>query len=352
MTRSRVGARARLALNVMTVALSAFSAWGWGAQITEWPPSFAHAGYVVLAVLNLATQQLANAAAARGQRALRSGQFVSAAVGIVLAITFATVTARGVEHAWARTTELARLEAAAPLEREIVALEEELAASRRALRALPSDIPGSRLLILQAPIEAALQDAQSRLDAVRTERAHALAPRDEDREAQFVFFLVGFGEPAFYWLLAAGEQSAPLASRLGPMSQSSDVPPRVPSRRHGVPSARGAGTRVARLLRGALTALAAYMPGAATPPALLRADVEQTDVMPVEPPNAHPATRARNFVPVRRPALRPGGGTPVWLDEARALRDAGLSYRAIGRRLGVPKSTIGRWLKPPPSSVA
>jgi len=345
MTQSRIGAGARSFANILTLALSLFGAWGWTTGITSWPPTFGQIGWLVLTVITLLTQQLANASAALAQRAFSRGGWISGVVGLALMFLFAGVTAMGVEHAWAATLEMAHAEAAAPLLAEIAAIEADMVANREALRALPADIPGSRLVILQAPLNEALQHAELRIEQLRADLSEASAPRED--HAHLIFWSLGFAEPALYWLLAATEPShhaVPLAGD-GAQSRSDKT---VGSSQSLAAVPRGLS------LKRALTALAALVPGAVRPPVLPRAAHVFTETPIAEAgeyrdaPLSGSRVRRCDALATRPPRGTPQRGTPLWLRDAEALRAEGLSYRVMQRRLGVPKSTLQRWVSAPP----
>jgi hypothetical protein len=345
MSKDSVGASARPFANALTLALSIFAAWGWSTEVS-WPLTLASVGWLVLAAITLATQQLANAAAALAQRAIAAPDWVCGLGGVVLAIIFAGVTAVGVEHGWAATQDLVRAERTAPLLTEIAGLEAEIAANHVALRSIPADVPGSRIVLLQAPLNQALQEGQERLDLLRADLVEAQSPGDYG-DAELIFWLLGFAEPALYWLLAAAE-TRPVPSAGRPVPPAVPAPDRSPCpepvrpayRRPRVPR------RVRAALSGALSALALHMPGAAAPQMLASAAAPETlDPAETRPDNKRPTERQirRDTSPVGRASH--ARGTPHWLGEAVALRAQGLSIRAIGRRIVQPKSTVGRWLK-------
>jgi len=341
MTRSHVGANARLLANVFTIALSVFAAWGWTTEVATWPPRLTEAGWLTLATITLVLQHLANASAALAERALRQRQRLTALAGAVLVLVFAGAVATGAEHAWAATERLRRLELTAPIASEIAALDADIETNRAALRSIPSDIPGSRIEILQAPLRDAIAQAEHRLEHLRA--AQTQAPNSADAsQAQLIFWLLAFAEPVLYWMLAAAERGVSqhnTASHPGVPPQQ-DGPSREPRDLSQVQRRR---PNLRAVTGSALAALALFAPGAATPPELRRVgagSVERFGTrVPRDPTGPGQEQRDRG----KRTSL--GRGMPAWWADAIALRATGLSYRLIARRLGVPKSTVGRWLK-------
>jgi hypothetical protein len=203
MNSKTIGGGARWALNALTGVLSVFGVWGWLSDIESWPPALADAGSLALAAVTATTQHLANAAAAHAFYALQAGRGFSCSVGLMLAVAFAAVTSQGIEHALANHDAFKREEVAAPIRADISNVEASIQSDRGALRRLPTDVPGSRLRILQAPMRAAIDDGEARLLVLRAQLAETLAQGDTDHARRHLFALLGFCEPAAYWLLAS-----------------------------------------------------------------------------------------------------------------------------------------------------
>lgn len=333
-----LGASTRLCLNVLTGALSVFGAWGWMSQVNLDHFAPADLGNAILAVITLVLQQLANGLGAHAARLWSSGRHVVALLGLALTGIFASVPAVGAEHAWTAIVSAQRAAANAPIIAEIAALERELGGDRAALRAIPANVPGSRITLLQAPLREAIAQSEERLTRVRAERA-SIDRAGGDGIAANIFKVLGFAEPCAYWFLAA--------SAAVPHDAPQDNVP-TPTR---VPLAGRAASRRKRrfvpLLTGAqqlLAALAMFAPGAVKPPAAapqpsvtINRDPDPTARLGGDAPNQ--ASQSK------KSQQRNARGTPRWLGQAIALRQAGLSFRAIDRRLSVPKSSAARWLK-------
>jgi hypothetical protein len=343
--QTEIGSSARLCANALTFTLSVFGAWGWSTEVDTWPPTLASAGFGALMVLTLLTQQLGNAGAALAQRAFAQRRWLSGVTGIAIALVFSMVTAQGVEHAWSATVEKRREAREAPLQARIGVLEAELDADRRALRAIPPDLPGSRIVILQAPLREAILQADAHLAQLRAELDLAREPAPHEA-ASLIFGLLAFVEPAFYWMLAGAEgRRAPSVPR--PAQDGGVGVPQQRKARHPSRSGRAGVPHNWLDIRSALVALSVFTPGAVAPPQArppcfdaqeaprrgrdVESDACVSDAVSGSPPR---------IVPPR--SLR---GTPSWLEEALELRRTGLSVRAAGRRLNVPKSTVGRWTK-------
>jgi hypothetical protein len=348
MNNKFIGAGARWVLNALTGILSLFGVWGWLSDIESWPPTLVDAGSLALAAVTATTQHLANAAAAHAFYALQAGRGFTCLVGLMLAVAFAAVTSQGIEHALANHDAFKREEVAAPIRDDISNLEASIQSDRGALRRLPADVPGSRLLILQAPLRAAIDDGEARLLVLRAQLAETLAQGDDDDGRRRLFALLGFCEPAAYWLLAS---SASRPMRPVPTS------PRAAS--HVAPEASRRRRRVPEWAAAAMATLASIAPGAAAPPR----DLGVVPAAQTAPPPHQPSSLRETVVSPRgtdRAGQAPNDGprhasvvrrdlghvtpAPVWLEEAKALRIKGLSYRGIERALKVPRSTLWRWL--------
>lgn len=347
MQATRIGASGRFFANALTFILSGFAAWGWCAAVSTWPPRFSDIGVMVMALLTLTTQQLGNTAAAEARQALRSGAWFSCLGGVTLSVAFAAVTSFGLDHALAKAQQFGRAEAAASIASEIAAVNQEAKDARSALLGLPSSIPASRLLVLQAPLRETIEATEARLQVLRERHAATLASTAEDRHFRAALQLLGFAEIGMYWLLA------------GSMSQS-QAPSQ--SQRRGVSGTAsrsrpdggvGRGINLSRAVFGATTlALSSIVPGAAKP---LSLPVAIPAAAAAPPPPRAPrqgavafdgAASVRKSVPKKRAGTARGTrGVPDWFEAACRLRDAGLSFRAIAGRIGVPKSTVARRLK-------
>ncbi|MEQ1812083.1 MAG: hypothetical protein ABL889_19300 [Terricaulis sp.] len=346
MATQHIGASARFFCNALTLVLSSFGCWGWCAEVQSWPPRFSDVGVIAMAAITLTTQQLANAMAARAFYALQRGAWMSAVGGVALALVFASATAFGVEHAFMTSQRLMRAEAAAEIAVEVTTATADARAANARLMDLPTNIPASRLVVLQAPLRAALETAEAKEADARARYVAATAPPENDALFQRIFELLSFCELGLYWVLAASHPTAPSQSQQSAPSQ--ETPHKSRRANRGVLRA---------LLSGATLAWSAAAPGAARPVMLPRAPTSIVGAAP--PPHAPSAYSPKSrSVPNTSPARVPraaatgrdraiGIGTtepPPWLDAARALRTRGLSYRAIEARIGVPKSTVFRWL--------
>ena len=340
METQTVGATGRICANVLTLAMSIFAAWGWCTEIHAWPIGRGDVGWLALAAITLAAQHIANACAAHAARAWHGGRRFTAALGMTLAFTFAGATAKGIEHAWSATVAEAGVEAAAPLVEEIARREHELDIDRAALRAIPANVPGSRIVILQAPLRDAIARAEAQLEQARRERA-TLGQEPREDAAASIFFVIGLSEPVLYWLLATTESIAwGNASQLPvprPVPSSGSISGPSQRTRKRVPWATGA--------QPLLAALAMFAPGAAKPPIGAPAAPITVSGEPEPIADGEAGPGPRRTPRARSLDARAMRGTPVWLSEAVALRKTGRSFRAIARQVGVPKSTVARWLK-------
>jgi hypothetical protein len=354
-----IGGSARLFTNALTIILSTFAAWGWCAEVRTWPPQVSDFGVIAMAAITLTTQQLANAMAARAFFALQRGAWMSAAAGIVLSLTFAGATAFGVDHAFMASQAMMRAEAAESIDAELRAAAADAREANARLLNLPTDIPASRLVVLQGPMRTALEAAEAREADARARYAAAIAPSANETPFRQIFEVLSFCEIGLYWVLAASQSQPPhiksqsRSQSPGP-SQSQTSPPRVSRGGRPMP---GVGL-LRGVLSGAALAWSMAAPGAARPMPLPRATTYVVGAAP--PPTRVPSScvpqsrsvpnaanpRVLRAIKTGRGAARPAGTapTPVWLDAARALRVSGLSFRAIAARIGVPKSTVFRWL--------
>ncbi|MEZ5960552.1 MAG: helix-turn-helix domain-containing protein [Hyphomonadaceae bacterium] len=347
-----IGASARFFINGLTLVLSAFAAWGWFAEVRAWPPQFSDFGVLAMAAVTLTAQQIANAMAAHAFYAFQRGAWASAMIGALLSLAFAGATAFGVDHAFTTAQAMLRAEAAAAIESDLAAATRDVREANARLVSLPTDIPASRLVVLQAPLQAALEAAEAREADARARYGEATAPSETDALFQRIFEVLSFCEIGLYWVLAASQshvRSQASQSQLQPQSQEqSQSRPRVSRRRRPMP---GAGV-LNGLLSGTALAWSPIAPGAARPAPLPYATPA---TMSVPPPTPSPvalsdAPSAEHRV---RCGTRRSGGTrptvsrepPNWLGDAEQLRAAGLSFRAIAIRLDVPKSTVWRWLQ-------
>lgn len=264
------------------------------------------------------------------------GAWVSGLVGVVLSLVFAWVSSIHVEHACASVVTLQRAAAVAQIETEIGDAEQQAREAQLALVSLPASIPGSRLLILQAPLRERIAAAEANRDELHAQLRAVVAERPADRTMAMIMALLAFAEPVLYWILAASQSQSRLPS------QQNDGGPRGPrpaSRRDGAEK-RERGAPAASLLSAAVLALAPIMPGAARPQAQPPTPLA-VDASPPAPGRPIGAFRTR-----RGPCPAALRASPPWLAQATMLRGTGLSYRKIARAVAAPKSTVARWLKP------
>lgn len=217
MHQQTIGASARVFSNLLTIILSAFASWGWCTEVRTWPPQFGDFGVIAMAAITLTTQQLANAMAARAFFALQRGAWASAAAGIVLGLTFAGATAFGVDHAFITSQAMMRAEAAASIDAELSAAVADAREANARLMQLPANIPASRLVLLQAPLRAALEAAEAREADARVRYTAATAPSESEAPFRRIFEVLSFCEIGLYWVLAA---SQPMAASSQSQSQS------------------------------------------------------------------------------------------------------------------------------------
>ena len=180
----------RLLANPLTLALAAFGAIGWIAD-----DELALPARILLAIVTVLAQQLANLAAAGAAIAVGQGRYVVCAGAVTLAAVLSGGGGYSVAHAHeifdALAAEAALAEHAgdrARIERELTQLELDRTAAAAALRAIPANVPTRRIVALRRP----LNDAIDRADARRAElerrldilsRPPAPTPDEQSRRA-------------------------------------------------------------------------------------------------------------------------------------------------------------------------
>lgn len=352
MSKQSIGASARPFTNALTIILSIFAASGWCAEVRSWPPSFVDLAVVAMAAITLTAQQIANAMVAHAYYAATRRAWATSILAAGLSVAFAGVTAFGIDHAFVTVGRLMRERSAAPIALELHAAAADARAANARLMNLPTDIPASRLVALQAPLRAALEAADAKEADARARFSAATAPSASEDIFRRFFETLSLCEGGLYLVLAASQShAAKEQSQSQSQSQRSE-----PSRETPRPSRRPGRGMLRALLGGAAFAWSAAAPAAARPPILPRAT---TSVVGAAPPPYAPtassppskffpgsaAPRVPRAVAGERDAgIRNGTPPPSWLDMARALRASGLSYRAIAARIDVPKSTVFRWL--------
>lgn len=260
--------------------------------------------------------------------------WLGALVSVGLCLISSAASAFSVGNAFDRIAAYRRNETLAPLVTALGAENDEISAVQAALQALPTDIPGSRLQSLQAPLRARVDEARHRRDEFEARMRAASASTDTDDWARRVFECIALSEPWIYAMLALVGVTAPAAPSSGADYQAAYFKGR--RGRSGDGSNQDARTRRRGPFAGIATGLVlAFAPHADVRTAAPNAGpLVAADAAPPPKPKS-----GRSVVP--RVSQR---GEPRWLTRATALRATGQSYRAIARAINVPKSTVARWL--------
>jgi hypothetical protein len=334
-------ARARLFANLLTCFIAAYGAWGY---VTD--PQLSLMERLAGAAIALVTQQLANEAGAHAAMAARQNMRVAAAVGILLVALFGGVSGHAIEHAISRpaaareASELvARADERARLLAEIRAATDERHAAEASLRAIPTDIPTRRIQALQAPLNEAIRRSARRVAELEAARAALEIAPAAERDPQstalsLLFWLLAFGEPGFYWLLASvGERAGvPAVPQVRPKAGTA-----CPGMRAGGRPAWSQGFlgRIA-LAVGLTTASAAQAADSGDSVAQIIGTQELSGTFREGTPPPDAGTTIEQ-VAHKDAAL---------CAAAQALRERGFSYRAIARTLGQrSKSEFHRMLR-------
>lgn len=329
---------ANWAANALSVVISAFGAWGWLVN-TGWPIGGEDVGLLAMAGVTFCAQQIANSAGAQAAVLLQRRLWLGAVLCFCLGLAFAAASAFSVGNAFDQVAAYRRGETLAPMVAAVAVEDQEISAAQAALQALPTDIPGSRLAILQAPLRARVEAARQRRGELEARARAASMATGADTPPRLVFEVLALLEP---WVFVAGAFTGAKATSALSLSGDHSVEPK---RRHGSTAERpNALTRTRR--RGPFSAMATGLLIAFAPHADVRAatpnvgPLAAADAAPPPKPKAR-GSRPKSTTPVPRVSQRE---EPTWLTRAAALRATGQSYRAIARAINVPKSTVARWL--------